>query len=58
MDDAIWDTEKARSKAELEWKEALALIKKLNLKSRFLTFRAWLWASATVSTKLSFLLGF
>lgn len=38
-------------KAESEWKEANVLMKELNLKPRFLTFRAWLWASATISSR-------
>ncbi|KAG5534401.1 hypothetical protein RHGRI_022500 [Rhododendron griersonianum] len=49
VDDAIWAAEKATSKAEFSWIEAISLMKELNLKSRTLTFRAWVWASATVS---------
>lgn len=49
MDDAIWAAEKAVSKAELEWKNAIALMEELRLKPQLVTFRAWLWASATVS---------
>ncbi|XP_062107621.1 protein SET DOMAIN GROUP 40 isoform X5 [Humulus lupulus] len=48
VEDAIWATQKATLKAELEWKEANVLMKELNLKPRLLTFKAWLWASATV----------
>lgn len=50
MDDAVWVAEKAASKAELEWKEAIPLMEALKLKLRLQTFGAWLWASATVST--------
>lgn len=50
MDHAIWATEKAISKAEQDWKEALALMHELEFRPQFLTFRSWLWASATVRT--------
>lgn len=49
MDDAIWAAEKAILKAEFEWKEANVVMEQLMLKPQLLTFRAWLWASATVS---------
>ncbi|XP_024928512.3 protein SET DOMAIN GROUP 40 isoform X2 [Ziziphus jujuba] len=48
VDDAVWAAEKAILKAEVEWKEANVLMKELNLKGRLQTFRAWIWASATV----------
>ncbi|XP_030490439.2 protein SET DOMAIN GROUP 40 [Cannabis sativa] len=51
VEDAIWATQKAVLKAELEWKEANVVMKELNLKPRLLTFKAWLWASATVSSR-------
>ncbi|XP_074302734.1 protein SET DOMAIN GROUP 40-like [Silene latifolia] len=51
VDDAIWLAEKVISKAELEWKEAIGLLDQLNLKPRFLTFKAWLWSSATISSR-------
>ncbi|XP_042501592.1 protein SET DOMAIN GROUP 40 [Macadamia integrifolia] len=51
VDEAIWATEKATSKAELDWKEALPLMKDLELRQQLLTFRSWLWASATVSSR-------
>lgn len=49
MHDAIWAAEKATLKAEDDWKEANALMEQLKLKPQLQTFRAWLWASATVS---------
>lgn len=49
MDDAIWAAEKATLKAKFEWKETNALMKQLELKPQLLTFKAWLWAYATVS---------
>ncbi|KDP35711.1 hypothetical protein JCGZ_10483 [Jatropha curcas] len=51
VDDAVWTTEKAISKAESEWKEANLLMQELKLKPRFLTLRAWIWASATISSR-------
>ncbi|KAJ4961061.1 hypothetical protein NE237_020971 [Protea cynaroides] len=51
VDDAIWATEKAISKAELDRKEALPLMKDLELRPQLLTFSSWLWASATVSSR-------
>lgn len=48
MDEAQWVTEKAVLKAKSEWKEANALMDELKLKSQLLTFKAWLWATATV----------
>ncbi|KAM7523907.1 hypothetical protein LguiA_013809 [Lonicera macranthoides] len=51
VDDAIWAAEKAVSKAELEWKNAIALMEELRLKPQLVTFRAWLWASATISSR-------
>lgn len=47
MDDAVWLTERVVAKAESEWKEAIPLMKQLNLKPQFMNFKAWLWASAT-----------
>ncbi|CAL2244510.1 unnamed protein product [Prunus armeniaca] len=51
VDDAIWAAEKATLKAEYEWKEANALMKQLKLKPQLLTFKAWLWATATISSR-------
>ena len=48
VDDAIWAAEKAISKAKSEWQQANQLIELLQLKPQFLTFKAWLWAAATV----------
>lgn len=49
MDDAIWTAEKAISKAETEWREASRLMEELKVKPKLTSFRAWLWACATVS---------
>ncbi|RVW19797.1 Protein SET domain group 40 [Vitis vinifera] len=47
VDDAIWVTERAILKAELEWKKAIPLMEELKLKPQLQNFRAWLWASST-----------
>ncbi|KAF5957941.1 hypothetical protein HYC85_005166 [Camellia sinensis] len=51
VNDAIWAAEKATVKAEFDWKEAISLMKELKLNHRLLTFRAWLWASASISSR-------
>ncbi|KAI9118085.1 hypothetical protein K1719_010417 [Acacia pycnantha] len=51
VDDALWVTEKAVLKAKSEWKEANALMEEIKLKSQLLTFKAWLWATATISSR-------
>ncbi|KAL6225727.1 hypothetical protein ACLB2K_004576 [Fragaria x ananassa] len=51
VEDAIWAADKAISKAEFEWKETNAFMEQLKLKPQLRTFRAWLWASATVSSR-------
>lgn len=51
VDDAIWLTEKVISKAESDWREAVALLEQLELKPQLVSFKAWLWASATISSR-------
>ncbi|KAL5983189.1 hypothetical protein ACLOJK_017273 [Asimina triloba] len=51
VDDAIWASEKAVLKVQSDWEGALGLMKELGLKSLLLTFRSWLWASATISSR-------
>ncbi|KAK6154088.1 hypothetical protein DH2020_013727 [Rehmannia glutinosa] len=51
IDDAIWTAEKAVLKGKEEWEEATPLMSELNLKPRLTTFNAWLWASATISSR-------
>ena len=48
MDEAQWTVERAVFKANSEWKEATALMEELKLKPQLITFKAWLWATATV----------
>lgn len=51
VDDAIWVTEKVRSTAEFDWKGASPLLEQLELKPQFVNFKAWLWASETISSR-------
>ncbi|XVF71029.1 hypothetical protein PTKIN_Ptkin12aG0001900 [Pterospermum kingtungense] len=51
VDYAIWAAEKAASKAESEWKQASTLLNQLKLKPQLLTFRAWIWATGTISSR-------
>ncbi|KAI3982980.1 hypothetical protein MKX01_010463 [Papaver californicum] len=51
VDDAIWAAERAVSKAEMEWREAIPLMRELELRPQLLTFKSWLWSSATVSSR-------
>ncbi|XP_054819976.1 protein SET DOMAIN GROUP 40 isoform X2 [Prosopis cineraria] len=51
VDEARWVAEKAILKAKSEWKEANALMEEIKLKSQLLTFNAWLWATATISSR-------
>ncbi|GFS39455.1 hypothetical protein Acr_00g0063120 [Actinidia rufa] len=51
VNDAIWAAEKATAKAEFDWKEAISLMEELNLKHRLQTFKAWLWASGSISSR-------
>ncbi|KAL3525098.1 hypothetical protein ACH5RR_013470 [Cinchona calisaya] len=51
VDDAIWAAEKAVAKAKLEWEEASLVMVDLKLKPTLLNFKAWLWASATISSR-------
>ncbi|KAI3462238.1 hypothetical protein Pfo_018901 [Paulownia fortunei] len=51
IDDAIWTAEKAVHKGKKEWEEATPLMRELNLKPQLTTFNAWLWVSATISSR-------
>ncbi|KAK7321459.1 hypothetical protein VNO77_32120 [Canavalia gladiata] len=51
VDEALWVTEKAILKAKSEWKEAHALMEDLMFKPQLLTFKAWVWAAATISSR-------
>ncbi|XP_027939035.1 protein SET DOMAIN GROUP 40 isoform X1 [Vigna unguiculata] len=51
VDEAVWVTEKAILKAKSEWKESHALMEDLMFRPQFLTFKAWVWAAATISSR-------
>ncbi|CAL9230627.1 unnamed protein product [Arabidopsis halleri] len=51
VEDAVWATEKAIAKCQFELKEVGLLMEELELKSKFRSFQAWLWASATISSR-------
>ncbi|XP_020575093.1 protein SET DOMAIN GROUP 40 isoform X1 [Phalaenopsis equestris] len=51
VEDAIWVSEKAVVRARSDWKESLVVMQEMKLKLKFLSFRSWLWASATISSR-------
>ncbi|MBA0863150.1 hypothetical protein Goshw_017345 [Gossypium schwendimanii] len=51
VDYAIWAAQKAVTKAKYEWEQAFTLMKELKLKPPLLTFRAWIWATGTISSR-------
>lgn len=42
------------AKSQSEWKEAVTLMKELDLKPKFQSLQAWNWASATVRNYFMF----
>ncbi|KAK7300619.1 hypothetical protein RJT34_11467 [Clitoria ternatea] len=51
VDEALWVTEKAILKSKSEWKEAHTLMEDLMFRPQLLTFKAWVWAAATISSR-------
>ncbi|XP_004145844.1 protein SET DOMAIN GROUP 40 isoform X4 [Cucumis sativus] len=51
VDYAIWATEKAALKSRTDWRGVEGLMQESNIKSQLQTFKAWLWASATISSR-------
>ncbi|KAK1322440.1 Protein SET DOMAIN GROUP 40 [Acorus calamus] len=51
VDDAIWASEKAISKVRADWKDVVLIMQEIGLKPQLRSFKAWLWASATISTR-------
>ncbi|XP_031474488.1 protein SET DOMAIN GROUP 40 [Nymphaea colorata] len=51
VDDAIYASKQAVSKVQYDWKEAKRLMEDISLRPQFLTFRSWLWAFATISSR-------
>ncbi|OAE22154.1 hypothetical protein AXG93_1175s1650 [Marchantia polymorpha subsp. ruderalis] len=51
VEEARWVAEKAIEKAVMDWEGAKGFMHEISLRRRFMSFKAWLWASATVSTR-------
>ncbi|KAL4577835.1 hypothetical protein LXL04_013949 [Taraxacum kok-saghyz] len=51
LDDAIWAAEKALEKTKTEWKNATPVMEELMFKPHYLSFKAWIWASASISSR-------
>ncbi|XP_008457031.1 protein SET DOMAIN GROUP 40 isoform X3 [Cucumis melo] len=51
VDYAIWATEKAALKSRMDWRGVKGLMQESNIKNQLQTFKAWLWASATISSR-------
>ncbi|CAA7391179.1 unnamed protein product [Spirodela intermedia] len=51
VEDAIWASEKIPAKVHSEWEETVSLMQEIGMKPRLRTFRSWLWASATISSR-------
>ncbi|BBN14000.1 hypothetical protein MPTK1_6g08080 [Marchantia polymorpha subsp. ruderalis] len=49
VEEARWVAEKAIEKAVMDWEGAKGFMHEISLRRRFMSFKAWLWASATVS---------
>ncbi|CAN6464108.1 unnamed protein product [Victoria cruziana] len=51
VDDAICASKQVVSKVQNDWKKAKRLMEDISLRPQFLTFRSWLWAFATISSR-------
>nr|XP_043632063.1 protein SET DOMAIN GROUP 40 isoform X2 [Erigeron canadensis] len=51
LDDAIWTAEKALEKTKVEWKDACPIMEELMFKPHYMSFKAWIWASASISSR-------
>lgn len=51
LDDAIWAAEKASEKANMEWESAKTVMEELMFKPHYMSFKAWIWASASISSR-------
>ncbi|XP_078448462.1 SET domain group 40 [Wolffia australiana] len=50
-EDAIWSSKQVLARVHSEWKEAFDLLQEIGINPRLTTFKSWLWASATVSSR-------
>ncbi|KVI08676.1 Rubisco LS methyltransferase, substrate-binding domain-containing protein [Cynara cardunculus var. scolymus] len=51
LDDATWAAEKALEKAKMEWESATTIMEELMFKPHYMSFKAWIWASASISSR-------
>ncbi|XP_008805044.1 protein SET DOMAIN GROUP 40 isoform X2 [Phoenix dactylifera] len=51
VEDAVWVSERAVHRAKSDWKESISLMQEMDLKPQLLTFRSWLWALSTISSR-------
>ncbi|XP_057851489.2 protein SET DOMAIN GROUP 40 isoform X2 [Cryptomeria japonica] len=51
VEDAVQVAERATAVVHQKWKEAQVLMNEIGLKHRFMNFKSWLWAFATVSSR-------
>ncbi|KAD0812907.1 hypothetical protein R6Q59_007983 [Mikania micrantha] len=51
LDDAIWAAERALEKTKMEWQSATAVMEELMFKPHYMSFKAWIWASASISSR-------
>ncbi|GKA57228.1 hypothetical protein Tco_0756416 [Tanacetum coccineum] len=52
LDDAIWAAEKALEKAKMEWESAKIVMEELMFKPHYMSFKAWIWASASLGVTI------
>ncbi|KAK9062131.1 hypothetical protein SSX86_019316 [Deinandra increscens subsp. villosa] len=51
LDDAIWAAERALEKTKMEWESAATIMEELMFKPHYMSFKAWIWASASISSR-------
>ncbi|XP_076954133.1 protein SET DOMAIN GROUP 40-like [Bidens hawaiensis] len=51
LDDAIWAAQRALEKTKSEWESATAVMEELMFKPHYMSFKAWIWASASISSR-------
>ncbi|KAJ0703690.1 putative [histone H3]-lysine(4) N-trimethyltransferase chromatin remodeling SET family [Helianthus annuus] len=51
VDDAIWAAERALERTKTEWESATAIMEQLMFKPHYMSFKAWVWASASISSR-------
>ncbi|KAI3794401.1 hypothetical protein L1987_37032 [Smallanthus sonchifolius] len=51
LEDAIWAAERALERTKMEWKSATVVMEELMFKPHYMSFKAWIWASASISSR-------